>query len=139
MNTGKKLTFKDFRENFGFSLEEVASRLAMPVERLRGYEDTADVSADEFAPMYATFVGVKLSSRDVTPLVTGEQHTELMAYWEMKKQLLDIIFTISNEEYYPRDRINNDLAQILTLVDVREKEAMSAITAAYTASVSHLR
>lgn len=139
MNTGNKLTFKEFRENFGFSLEEVASRLGMPVDRLRGYEDAAEVSAEEFAPMYATFVGAKLGSKGVSPLVTGDQHTELMAYWEMKKQLLDLIFTISNEEYYTRDRINKDLAQILTIVDVREKEAMSAITAAYTASVSHLR
>ncbi|MNW65680.1 hypothetical protein D3C74_440820 [compost metagenome] len=71
--------------------------------------------------------------------MTGEQHAELMAYWEMKKELLDIIFISSTEEDYPRDQLQKDITKVLAIVDVREKEAMSAITSAYTASVSHLR
>nr|WP_145402979.1 hypothetical protein [Paenibacillus xylanexedens] len=71
--------------------------------------------------------------------MTGEQHTEFMAYWEMKKQLLDIIFLVSTDEDYTKDQMNKDITKVLTIVDVREKEAMSAITSAYTASVSHLR
>ncbi|SLJ92759.1 MULTISPECIES: hypothetical protein [unclassified Paenibacillus] len=71
--------------------------------------------------------------------MTGEQHSELMAYWEMKKELLDIILISSTEEDYPRDQLQKDITKVLAIVDVREKEAMSAITSAYTASVSHLR
>lgn len=71
--------------------------------------------------------------------MTGEQHTELMAYWEMKKQLLDIIYLVSTDENYSKDQLNKDVTEVLAIVDVREKEAMSTITSAYTASVSHLR
>ncbi|WP_411735027.1 hypothetical protein [Paenibacillus sp. M2] len=71
--------------------------------------------------------------------MTEGQHTELMAYWEMKKQLLDIIYLVSTDENYPKDQMNKDITNVLAIVDVREKEAMSAITTAYTASVSHLR
>lgn len=71
--------------------------------------------------------------------MTEGQHTELMAYWEMKKELLDIIFLVSTDENYTKDQMNKDITKVLAIVDVREKEAMSAITLAYTASVSHLR
>ncbi|MDN8588768.1 hypothetical protein Q0V21_08290 [Paenibacillus sp. 11B] len=71
--------------------------------------------------------------------MTEGQHTELMAYWEMKKELLDIIYLVSTDENYTKDQMNKDITKVLTIVDVREKEAMSAITSAYTASVSHLR
>ncbi|OMF01203.1 hypothetical protein BK124_00555 [Paenibacillus amylolyticus] len=71
--------------------------------------------------------------------MTSEQNIELQAYWEMKKQLLEIIYLLTNEGTYSNDEMREDVTKVLAIVDVREKEAMSAITAAYTASVSHFR
>ncbi|MGF6358045.1 putative transcriptional regulator [Paenibacillus sp. 4624] len=156
ISIAQKLTLKEARENFGYKIEEVAEKSGISAARILELEvDASQAFVDEFVKL-CTFYGTDrchiysgvaenvLGARKETwniktPAVTSDQHTELMAYWEMKKQLLDLIFTISNEENYTQDRINNDLAQILAIVDVREKEAMSAITAAYTASVSHLR